>query len=128
MILHAVFNFENGTQDVAEVTKSAYKSCDTSDPIRVITTSPARITLTSTGEHFFTSTYSQHCSLGQKLAINVTAYSTAPSPSIAEPPSNTISPVEGPNGAPAPFSSASNHAAFGLFASLAIALTSLLVS
>ncbi|KAL3532314.1 hypothetical protein ACH5RR_005835 [Cinchona calisaya] len=123
-----VFNFENGTQDVAKVTKSAYQSCDTNNPISLITTSPASITLTSVGEHFFTSTYSRHCDLGQKLAISVTTYSTAPYPSIAQSPSDAVvSPVGGPNGAPAPFNSASHYAAFGFFASLAIALTSFLV-
>ncbi|CAI9100815.1 OLC1v1037993C1 [Oldenlandia corymbosa var. corymbosa] len=126
-----VFNFENGTQDVVEVTKSAYGSCDTSNPIRIITTSPARITLTSAGEHFFTSTYSRHCFLGQKLNINVTDLGTGTgSPSIAEPPSDgSFSPVEGPDVAPAPFSSATRHpAALGFFVSLlAIAFASLSV-
>lgn len=122
-----VFNFANGTQDVAEVTKSAYSGCDTTSPLRVISTSPARITLTSAGEHFYTSTYLRHCDLGQKLAINVTNFGNAPHPSIAEPPSNAHSPAGGPNGAPAPFNSASRHAALGVFASLAVAFASLLV-
>nr|XP_027066301.1 early nodulin-like protein 2 [Coffea arabica] len=119
-----VFNFANATQDVAEVTKSAYSGCDTSSPLRVISTSPARIILTSAGEHFYTSTYFTHCSLGQKLAINVTDFG---SPSIAQPPSNALSPAGGPNGAPVPFNSASRHAALGFFASLAIAFASLFV-
>ncbi|XP_027173927.1 uncharacterized protein LOC113773480 [Coffea eugenioides] len=119
-----VFNFANATQDVAEVTKSAYSGCDTSSPLRVISTSPARIILTSAGEHFYTSTYFTHCSLGQKLAINVT---DSGSPSIAQPPLNALSPAGGPNGAPVPFNSASHHAALGFFASLAIAFASLFV-
>ncbi|KAK3038033.1 hypothetical protein RJ639_032012 [Escallonia herrerae] len=114
-----VFNFENGTQDVAElVSKSAYESCDTSNTTTVLTTSPAKITLTTAGEHFFTSTYSRHCYFGQKLAINVTAGSSATPPSSsAMPPSSTSSssshgaPAGGPGSSPPPESSAMSHAA-----------------
>ncbi|XVF48068.1 hypothetical protein PTKIN_Ptkin03bG0161100 [Pterospermum kingtungense] len=65
----------------------------------VLTTSPANITLTTTGEHFFTSTLPRHCDLGQTLAINVTASSMANPPSSStEPPSSGTSPVsEGPS-------------------------------
>ncbi|XP_057485690.1 early nodulin-like protein 2 [Actinidia eriantha] len=92
-----VFNFKNGTQDVAVVTKAAYESCDTAAATTVLTTSPAKINLTSPGEHFFTSTYPDHCRLGQKLAINVTG--TAMSP----PSTTTGSPAYAPGpGGPAP--------------------------
>ncbi|KAK2966221.1 hypothetical protein RJ640_010038 [Escallonia rubra] len=109
-----VFNFENGTQDVAVlVSKSAYESCDTSNTTTVLTTSPAKITLTTAGEHFFTSTYSRHCYFGQKLAINVTAGSSATPPSSsAMPPSSTSSSSSGgPVSSPPPESSAMSHAA-----------------
>ncbi|GFY99728.1 hypothetical protein Acr_13g0011280 [Actinidia rufa] len=75
-----VFNFKNGTQDVAVVTKAAYQSCDTATATTVLTTSPAKITLTAPGEHFFTSTYPRHCSLGQKLAISVVGTAASPAP------------------------------------------------
>ncbi|PON46320.1 Cupredoxin [Trema orientale] len=75
-----VFNFINGTQDVAVVSKSVYANCTKNKTIEVYTTSPANITLKTTGEHFFTSTYSTHCELGQKLAINVTHSSIAAPP------------------------------------------------
>ncbi|OMO57787.1 Plastocyanin-like protein [Corchorus olitorius] len=94
-----VFEFINGTQDVAVVTKEAYEKCNTTNPITILTTSPANITLTTKGEHFFTSTYGGHCELGQKLAINVTASSSG----TANPPSTSTSPVsEGPSGSALP--------------------------
>ncbi|XP_059637921.1 blue copper protein-like [Cornus florida] len=112
-----VFNFVNGTQDVAKVTKAVYETCDTNNTISVLTTSPAKITLTTAGEHYFTSTYARHCALGQQLAINVIASSTATSPSSsATAPSGTTTPssspvppsAEGPSSltAPPPVSSA----------------------
>lgn len=100
-----VFNFTNGTQDVAEVTQAAFDSCNTATPITILTTSPAKITLTTAGSYFFTSTYPHHCFLGQKLAIIVTATSSSPPGSIAEPP-NAYSPTAG-----GPLSSASSSAA-----------------
>lgn len=89
-----VFNFPNGTQDVAEITKAAYDSCDTNSTLIVLATSPARITLTTQGEHYFICTYPRHCPLGQKLAINVTSSNTAtpPSSTTAPPPSTTNTP------------------------------------
>ncbi|XP_062078094.1 blue copper protein-like [Humulus lupulus] len=88
-----VFNFINGTQDVAVVTENVYKNCTKNNTTAVYATSPVNITLETTGQHFFTSTYSKHCELRQKLAINVTGSSTAKppssssaSPSIAESP------------------------------------------
>lgn len=86
---YAVFNFRNGSDDVAVVTKDAYNSCNTSTSIAYYNNSPAIITLKSAGEHYFTSTYDYHCDLGQKLAINVTGSSTA------SPPSSSGSPTPG---------------------------------
>ncbi|KAI4335699.1 hypothetical protein L6164_014322 [Bauhinia variegata] len=73
-----VFYFVNGTQDVAVVTKEAYDNCDTNNTIAVHKNSPTYITLKTSGEHFYTSTYSHHCDLGQKLAINVTTTNLSP--------------------------------------------------
>ncbi|KAF8036577.1 hypothetical protein BT93_C2332 [Corymbia citriodora subsp. variegata] len=110
-----VFNFVNGTQNVAEVTKSAYESCNTTSTISIYTVPPVRITLTTAGEHFYTSTYPDRCSLGQKLAINVTGSSAAtpspspaattpstPSPSSATPPSSTATPPSTSTSPPPP--------------------------
>ncbi|XP_058201130.1 uncharacterized protein LOC131315910 [Rhododendron vialii] len=111
-----LFNFTNGTQDVAEVTEAAYNSCNTTTPGLTLTTSPAKITLTTAGSYFFTSTYPSHCFLGQKLAINVTATSspTYPPGSIAEPPSNAPSPSAGAAPIASATSSAPSTAAIGL--------------
>ncbi|KAK4791640.1 hypothetical protein SAY86_032053 [Trapa natans] len=119
-----VFNFTNGTQDVAFVTKEAYKTCNTTAATTVLTTSPARMILTVVGENFFTSTDSRRCALGQKLAINVT--SASPSPAGAPGSSSSPSPVAG-GPAPPLSSSAPPRAVFGfslitLFSTLFLAV------
>ncbi|KAK6945117.1 LOW QUALITY PROTEIN: Phytocyanin domain [Dillenia turbinata] len=71
-----IFNFVNGSSDVAMVTKDAIFNC-TNTTISVYSTSPAKIPLTTPGDHFYTSTYPR-----QQLAIYVYGYaSNAPSPS-----------------------------------------------
>lgn len=77
-----MFNFTNGEQDVAWVTKEAFKYCNSTQPISLKTTSPANFTLNTTGEYYFIGTKDNHCVLGQKLAIYVTAY-PGPTPSPA---------------------------------------------
>ncbi|KAF2310624.1 hypothetical protein GH714_015623 [Hevea brasiliensis] len=122
-----VFNFVEGLQDVALVTKEAYETCNTSSTIQVWSTSPGKILINSTGDYFFTSTYPRHCILGQQLAIRVvsssgtTDHGTAPSSSIAGPPSSssTGSPVtEGPATSPPPASSSSSRVIAGFFITL----------
>lgn len=117
---HLVFNFHNKTDDVAVVSKEAYNSCNTSNPMALYNSSPAVIKLTRTGEHYFTSTYDYRCDLGQKLAINVTGSSTgatppsspgsSPSPGgTAKPPSSYASgPGTGSPVAPGPSNAAPN--------------------
>ncbi|KAL3745175.1 hypothetical protein ACJRO7_014307 [Eucalyptus globulus] len=75
-----VFNFNNGAQDVAEVTETAFGSCDGANPLSISTVPPARITLTTAGQHFFICTVPGHCSSGQKVAINVTTASPSATP------------------------------------------------
>ncbi|KAK9947538.1 hypothetical protein M0R45_003158 [Rubus argutus] len=94
-----VFNFLSGSHDVAKVTKTNYESCGTSNPIALYTNPPVRFTLNTTGENFFICTFPDHCSKGQKLAINVTGRTAtptsapAPSPSTSAPtPSTTATP------------------------------------
>lgn len=100
-----VFNFTSGAHDVAELTsRAAYDSCNTSAISNPITISPARITLTRSGQHFFICAFPQHCSLGQKLAINVTGTTaTPPASTPANPPSST-GPSPSSNPAPGPSS------------------------
>lgn len=95
-----VFNFTSQVHDVAEVSLSAFDSCNGTNPISMNTNGPANITLTTAGAHFYICTFTRHCDLGQKLAINVSAppsSSNSPSPSPAP-----ISPVPAPVPAPTP--------------------------
>lgn len=80
----SVFNFTTGEQDVARVSKEAFFTCNSTDPIALYKDGPANITLNSTGEYFFIGTLDNHCVLGQRLALNVTA-SPGPPPSAAAP-------------------------------------------
>ncbi|XP_015081651.1 blue copper protein-like [Solanum pennellii] len=104
-----VFNFVNGTHNVAMVSQASYDSCNTTSPINTISNGPARIRLTNSGEHYYMCTFPRHCSLGQKLAINVTGSDvTAPTPSTAATPSSpTVPSSDSPvNSPPAPSASA----------------------
>ncbi|XP_011016343.1 PREDICTED: blue copper protein-like [Populus euphratica] len=75
-----VFNFMANAHDVAKVTKADYDACTTSSPISSVETSPARINLDASGEHYFICNFTGHCSAGQKMMINVSAASSSPSP------------------------------------------------
>ncbi|KAL9151305.1 hypothetical protein ABFS82_11G044000 [Erythranthe guttata] len=81
-----VFNFGTGIHDVARVTKDAFDTCTSTNPIAFTTVGPASFTLNSTGPDYYTCTFGQHCSLGQKLSINVlpaSSTTTTPTPSPA---------------------------------------------
>ncbi|KAK3439402.1 hypothetical protein EUGRSUZ_C04251 [Eucalyptus grandis] len=99
----AIFTFTTGAHDVAEVTKAAYDGCSSTSPISLQTTGPASIRLNQSGEHFYICTIGSHCSLGQKLAINVTA--TTPSPTGSTTP-------------PTPGNSAASLSVAGLFSGM----------
>ncbi|CAM8891567.1 unnamed protein product [Rhodiola kirilowii] len=107
-----VFPFTTGSHDVAEVTKTAYGSCSSSNSISNQPTGPARITLTAPGEHFYICTVGSHCSSGQKLAINVTGAGAIPpsTPNLSSP-----SPA-GSNPSPNPGNYASSTSVSGLSA------------
>jgi len=84
-----VFNFTTGQHDVAEVNKADYEACNKANPLTpVVSNGPANISLTTAGEHYFICTIGQHCTGGQKLAINVSASSgpTPPTPAGGTPP------------------------------------------
>ncbi|KAE8657879.1 putative Early nodulin 16 [Hibiscus syriacus] len=66
-----VFNFTTGQHDVLELTEPGYDACTTSDTILTVNKGPARVTLASTGEHYFICAYLGHCSAGQKLKVDV---------------------------------------------------------
>ncbi|CAK7345462.1 unnamed protein product [Dovyalis caffra] len=99
-----VFNFMANAHDVAKVTKADYDACTSSSPISLTTTSPARITVSTSGEHYFLCNFAGHCSAGQKLMINVRAGSAPPSSSPA-PQTSSPSPrpsTPTPKSSPAP--------------------------
>ncbi|XP_010323300.2 cucumber peeling cupredoxin [Solanum lycopersicum] len=98
-----VFNFASGAHDVAKVTKSAYDSCSSTNPISLITVGPANITLNSTGSEYFICTFGQHCNAGQKLAINVaTSSTTSPTPAPSPAPTPVPNPTRAPTPTPSP--------------------------
>ncbi|KAK8475534.1 hypothetical protein V6N11_021014 [Hibiscus sabdariffa] len=66
-----VFNFTTGQHNVLELTEPGYDACTTSDTILTENKGPARITLKTTGEHYFICAYLGHCSAGQKLKVDV---------------------------------------------------------
>ncbi|KAJ4953048.1 hypothetical protein NE237_029880 [Protea cynaroides] len=87
------FDFTTGIHDVAEVSKASFEACDGTRTIgSVINTSPARITLSTIGEHYFICSFIGHCSFGQKLAIKVIAASAPSYPPPYSPPT-FISPM-----------------------------------
>ncbi|KAK1418475.1 hypothetical protein QVD17_27620 [Tagetes erecta] len=89
-----VFNFNNGLHDVAEVSAAAYDPCTSTNPITLITTGPATLPLTTPGPHYYICTFTSHCQIGQKLAINVSASTTTPpSTTPASPPTTTPPPL-----------------------------------
>lgn len=102
-----VFNFANGQHDVAKVTKSDSDSCNGAKTISLLTNGPASVTLKETGQQYFICTFGTHCSLGQKLSINVVKKASTTSPPVSAPqPSASSSPpksspVPAPSKAPA---------------------------
>lgn len=113
-----VFNFATGAHDVAEVTKANYEGCVTTNPLVNWTNGPASVTLNRTGEHYYICTFPRHCSLGQKLEVEVeSGTGAAPTPGSSP---NT------PTGVPTPPSSASSLVAtlYLVFMSLILSLSS----
>ena len=110
LMTFAVFNFTTGQHDVAKVTKSAYDACNGATTLFTLTTGPASVVLNETGEQYYICSFGTHCSLGQKLTIDVVNRTSA-TPSPAPQPSRsgsppTASPVPTPTQAPAPGPSA----------------------
>ncbi|KAI5680858.1 hypothetical protein M9H77_02085 [Catharanthus roseus] len=97
-----VFNFPTGAHDVGKVDKASFDSCSSTNPTTLITVGPANITLSGAGTEYFICTFGQHCSLGQKLAITVSA-SSPPAPAPTKPPTPTPTP---PTATPTPPTSA----------------------
>ncbi|XP_057537375.1 blue copper protein-like [Amaranthus tricolor] len=112
-----VFNFAAGAHTVGQVNKANFDACGTTNTIgQIQTTSPATITLTTAGTHYFICTLPGHCGANQKLSVVVTGSSattpaSAPAPAPAR---KVISPVSAPTtpaSAPTPVSGVSTPAA-----------------
>ncbi|XP_021687047.2 umecyanin [Hevea brasiliensis] len=87
-----LFNFTTGVHAVATVSQDAYNNCNTGNTLSVANTGPANITLNASGMHYYFCTFPGHCSIGQKLAVNVGL-----SPSFTpSPPGTTASPPPPP--------------------------------
>ncbi|XP_014522202.1 umecyanin-like [Vigna radiata var. radiata] len=85
-----MFNFTNGHHDVAKVTKSVYDTCNGGNTLFTLTSSPAIVALNETGEQYYICSFGSHCSLGQKLKINVVSRAFAPQPSTSGSPPAVI--------------------------------------
>lgn len=109
-----VFNFPTGIHNVVQLPKSSYDACSTKDQIgSTLSTGPATVTITSSGDHYYICGVSGHCSAGQKLAITVASSSSAgpaPAPTTSGPtPSGAPAPASaGPSGSPVPASAGSS--------------------
>ncbi|KFK32598.1 hypothetical protein AALP_AA6G264700 [Arabis alpina] len=95
-----VFKYEAGKDSVLEVTRYAYKNCNTSNPLANYTDGETKVKLDRSGPFYFISGANGHCEKGQKLSLVVisprhAAFSPAPSPVEFE---------DGPALAPAPTS------------------------
>ncbi|CAK7345466.1 unnamed protein product [Dovyalis caffra] len=100
------FTFATDSHDVATVSKSDYDNCNIANQNNVIKDGPANITLRAAGDYHYFCTFSNHCSVGQKLAITVAASNSTPStPSPPGTPAGT--PSSSPP--PPPPSAASTH-------------------
>ncbi|KAG9150929.1 hypothetical protein Leryth_003058 [Lithospermum erythrorhizon] len=93
-----VFNFAPARHDVQEVKKESYDTCSSQNLIGpAIMLSPANISLTAKGKHYYICTFPGHCQDGQKLAIDVLDGTSG-----AMPPGGAMSPGHGmsPGGSP----------------------------
>lgn len=85
----AVFNFVTGQHDVAEVTEADFNSCNTGSPMQLLTNGPTNFSLNETKTYYFICTFSNHCGLGQKVAVTVGASS---GPTASPPGTTTTTP------------------------------------
>ncbi|CAA0827366.1 Blue copper protein [Striga hermonthica] len=101
-----VFNFTTNFHDVARVSRDAYNRCSVNAIIgSPITTGPANITLSSTGNQYYICTFGTHCAQGgQRLSINVVSNSASrgASPPAASPPAAAPPPAATPPAAAPP--------------------------
>ncbi|WCJ30040.1 Cupredoxin superfamily protein [Euphorbia peplus] len=81
-----LFNFVTGVHDVATVTADAYNNCNKANLLNIQNNGPANVTLNSTGTFYYFCTFSNHCSIDQKLAVTVVGSASTPPVTTAPPP------------------------------------------
>lgn len=74
-----VFNY-GSSHTVVEVSSDDYGTCTVGNSIASYTSSPATITLNTTGTHYFICGVPGHCSGGMKISVPVTGGGASPAP------------------------------------------------
>ncbi|KAG6504363.1 mavicyanin-like [Zingiber officinale] len=101
-----VFNFMNAQHDVVEVPMASFNSCSAANQIgSTYTTSPASLSVTTAGVHYYICGFPGHCQAGQRLAVTVTSSSASTPAAAPAPPtapatgggSSTVPSAPGPN-------------------------------
>ncbi|GLT85232.1 hypothetical protein SLE2022_034280 [Rubroshorea leprosula] len=84
---YLVWKYDGGKDSVLQVTKEAYQSCNSTDPVAEYQDGDTKVKLERPGPFYFISGAKGHCEQGQKLIVVVltprhryTAISPAPSP------------------------------------------------
>ncbi|XP_077242164.1 uclacyanin 1-like [Tasmannia lanceolata] len=116
-----IFQYSAVQHNVLEVTKAAYDSCTTSNPLQSHTGGNTDIPLSSHGKRYFICGVPGHCQAGMKLEVDTVAssspaptlpvippsptpsivpHSKAPSKSHSKSPSSKVSPSKSPSVAP----------------------------
>ncbi|MED6168037.1 hypothetical protein PIB30_008390 [Stylosanthes scabra] len=81
------FNYTTGTHNVVTLSKDDFKACNVKKKMETFDTGPTMFELNRTGEYYFACAFPFHCSLGQKLSVNVMASSSSPEAAPAKAPS-----------------------------------------
>ncbi|BBN05374.1 hypothetical protein MPTK1_3g12570 [Marchantia polymorpha subsp. ruderalis] len=96
-----VFQYQQGTHNVLQVSKKSFENCTISSPIDKFESGNDRVTLIDS-DYYFICGISIHCTLNQKLHVIVSNKSEVPAP-----PSSPLSPPPKASPLPPPGSSAS---------------------
>ncbi|KAJ3695839.1 hypothetical protein LUZ60_001216 [Juncus effusus] len=91
------FNYASGAHTVAEVSKSDYSSCSSSNALSSDSSGTTTVTLKTAGDHYYICGVPGHCSGGMKLSVNVGSASsttpTSPSTTPASPSTPSTTPT-----------------------------------
>ncbi|GAB2281084.1 hypothetical protein Dimus_015693, partial [Dionaea muscipula] len=96
-----IFQYNRDFQNVMQVSRVEYKSCDIKDPIATYYSGNDSITIRSPGHYFYICSFPGHCQAGQKVDFRVlktsSPVSPSASPSLSPTPSFRLSPVSAPS-------------------------------